>query len=497
MPEYSGYINPAEAKANPTLDWGSVINDVQSTLAKQEQQRELNRQTATKEANVLYGELSKVATGQSQTENEFITNAAYQAKKNLAEVDKLYRSGKIKANEYANIRGNMSKMFSDINESVKGLQDDYKKYVELSQSGNLSAIADYNQKQKGKAFDLSNKRLYIDPMSGKGYLATVIDSEGNIDKNNLIDPSWLKTNQSYYTPKVDVLGEVTKYAKDLGKFEYILKNPPAGGIWTTDNVAAKPEFNKWLEEATNAIAFDPVKRASILTDYAGTHTLTSDSQNKDADKIVMQRNLSTGLNTPVLTDKQEEEAKNAVKNAILVQVNKTIKQAENTWHGFAPHAPKEPKDQSKVPYVGEISYINKGDKTIGKVVPVSGVTIKRAPGVVEQVNRIGMKDGKLFMAYTVYNGSTSVNDEDAGVRGTYKDKEERIVYEDKDRNAINERLRFVGNGFSDINSARSYFGYGPARNENRSQSGPKAGSIVDGYKFLGGDPANPKSWKKI
>jgi hypothetical protein len=480
MPEYSGYINPAEAKANPTLDWGSVINDVQSTLAKQEQQREANRQNATKEANDLYSQLSKVSTGQSQTENEFITNAAYQAKKNLAEVDKLYRSGKIKANEYANIRGNMSKMFTDINDSVKGLQDDYKKYIELSQSGNLSAIADFNQNQKGKAFDLSNKKLYIDPMSGKGYLATVIDSKGNIDKNNLIDPSWLKTNQSYYTPKVDVLGEVSKYTKDLGKFEQILQHPPVGGIWTVDNVAEKPEFNKWLNDVANAVASDPVKMASILADYSGSHTLTSDPKNTEADKIVMQRSLSTGLNTPALTAEQEKLAKDAVKNAILVQVDKTMKQQENTYHapvGRAPSAPKEPKFFAGAPTV---------DPKGNVVIPMSGVNVKSG-NLTENVTNWGKvgNSGKLFIDY--------IGAGEFGLTG----KPIR-VYEGNPE--FNRRAAYLvnpstGQRISSIQEAKQYAN--SLGGTQQKTSTVQKGAVVDGYKFLGGDPANQKNWKKI
>ena len=54
MAEYLGYVNPAETKANPTLDWSSVINDVRDTLVQQEANREANRQKAKQETNELY-----------------------------------------------------------------------------------------------------------------------------------------------------------------------------------------------------------------------------------------------------------------------------------------------------------------------------------------------------------------------------------------------------------------------------------------------------------
>lgn len=460
MAEYLGYVNPAEVKANPTLDWSSVINDVRDTLVSQEKEREATRQKASKETNDLYNELGKVSTGQSQSANEFITSASYQAKDLLNNAYKMYTSGKIKGNEYNTIKSNMSAMFSDINTSVKGLQDDYNKYVELSQKGDLSLISDYNQQQKGKAFDLSNKKLYIDPTSGKGYLATVIDDKGNVDKENLIDPAWLKTNQSYFTPKVDVPKEVSRFTKDLGKFQEVLRTPPAGGIWTIEDASRRPGFGKWLDDSANAIASDPTRMASILGDYTGQYTLTGNASEAGKDKILMQRDLRTGMNTPVLTPAQEKEAKDAVKNAILQQVNSTLKQEEGTYRPpvrGGGGGNDKPEDPNKTTFIGEPSFINKGDKTIGKVVPVSGVNIKRAPGVVEQVNRVGVSNGKLFMTFTSYNGSGNSIGED-GMPLTYKKKKTYTIYEDKDRNNINERLRFVGGEFSNVDSAKSSLG---------------------------------------
>lgn len=396
MAEYLGYVSPADAKANPTLDWGSVINDVRDTLVKQEQTREATRQKTKKETDDLYNELGKVSAGQSQSVNEFMTDASYQAKELLNNSYKLYTSGKIKGNEYNSIKGNMSKMFSDINDSAKGLQNDYEKYVELSQKGDLSLISDYNQQQKGKAFDLSNKKLYIDPVSGRGYLATVKD--GVVDKENLVDPAWLKTNQSYFTPKVDVPKEVLKFTKDLGKFEQVLKTPPAGGIWTLDSVSQRPEFGKWLDSAANAVASDPVRMTSILGDYMGSYELTDDVKNTDKSKILMQRNLSTGMNTPVLTPQQEKEAKDAVKSAILLQVNSTLKQQENTYRaptggsGGSGGTPKEPKF-----FAGEPTVDVRGNVLI----PMSGVNVKSG-NVTENVTNWGKagNSGKLFIEYT-------------------------------------------------------------------------------------------------
>jgi len=457
MAEYLGYVNPAETKANPTLDWSTVINDVRDTLVQQEATREATRQKAKQETNDLYNSLNKISSGQNQGLNGFITNASYQSKNLLGEAYKLYTSGKISGKEYTNIQNNMKGSFSDINDVVKTMQTDYEKYMDLSQKGETSIIDDYNQKQKGEALDLSNKEFYVDPLTGRGYIGKIVD--GKIDQSSLQPPSWIKTNGSTFVGKVDIPKEIAPFTKDLGKFEYILQKPPAGGIWTTDNIAEKPEFKKFLDDAASSIASNPYKMATILG-QVGDYNLVDDPKQASKDNILMQRDSSTGMNKPMLTAEQEEEAKNTIKNAILSQVNKTVKQQEGTWRGFAPRSggDTKPEDPNKTTFIGEPSYINKGSKTIGKVVPISGVTIKRAPGVVEQVNRVGIRDGKLFMTYTIYNGAIGMSDDEAGSKSSYKDKKIITIYEGKDRNNINERLRFVGGDYSNIESAKSSLG---------------------------------------
>ena len=470
MAEYLGYVSPADAKANPTLDWGSVINDVRDTLVKQEQTREATRQKAAKETSDLYNELGKISAGQSQSVNEFMTDASYQAKDLLNNAYKLYTSGKIKGNEYNSIKSNMSNMFSDINASAKGLQDDYNKYVELSQKGDLSLISDYNQQQKGKAFDLSNKKLYIDPTSGKGYLATVKD--GVVDKENLIDPAWLKTNQSYFTPKIDVPKEVSRFTKDLGKFEQILTKPPAGGIWTIEDASKRPEFGAWLEASANAVASDPVRMTSILGDYMGKYTLTDDVKNTDKNKILMQRNLSTGMNTPVLTAEQEKEAKNAIKNAILLQVNSTLKQQENTYRPPSGGSGGSGGDGQYNPPKGQFAYkVEIPANGKGAFIPMSGVNVKIGPKL-ENIPTWGIDSkGKLFVDVVTGTKKDSYSIGDGSIVGETESKrysENNLEFKKRLKYLINPN---TGKRISNLAEAKSIFG-GTNTNQSKTNNDP-------------------------
>lgn len=389
MAEYLGYVNPAETKANPTLDWSTVINDVRDTLAEQEAGREAKRQQAKQETNDLYNSLNKISAGQNQGLNGFITNASYQSKNLLGEAYKLYTSGKISGKDYTEIQSNMKGSFNDINDVIKTMQTDYEKYMDLSSKGQTSIIDDYNQKQKGEALDLSNKEFYVDPLTGRGYIGKIVD--GKIDQSSLQPPSWIKTNGSTFVGKVDIPKEIAPFTKDLGKFEYVLQKPPAGGIWTTDNIAEKPEFKKFLDDAASSIASNPYKMATILG-QVGDYNLVDDPKQASKDNILMQRDSSTGMNKPMLTAEQEEEAKNTIKNAILSQVNKTIRQEENTYRApVRSGGDEEPKYTSIQPTV---------DAGGNVIVPMSGVNVKTG-GITENISDWGRvaNSGKLFINY--------------------------------------------------------------------------------------------------
>ena len=418
MAEYLGYVNPAETKANPTLDWSSVINDVRDTLVQQEANREANRQKAKQETNELYDSLSKISAGQNQGLNGFITNASYQSKNLLGEAYKLYTSGKISGKDYTNIQNNMKGSFTDINDVIKTMQTDYEKYMELSQKGQTSIIDDYNQKQKGQSLDLSNKEFYVDPLTGRGYIGTLKD--GKIDQSSLQPPSWIKTNGSTFIGKVDIPKEIAPFTKDIGKFQEVLKNPPAGGIWTIEDASRRPDFDKWLNDSANAVASNPYKMATILG-QVGDYNLVDNPNESAENKILMQRDSSTGMNMPMLTPEQEKEAKDAIKRAILNQVNSTIKQEENTYRPPAPRgsggsgSDKEPKYPSIQPTV---------DAGGNVIIPMSGVNVKTG-SITENISDWGRvaNSGKLFINY---NYPVNVTDAGGNVTKTVQSKQ---VYE--------------------------------------------------------------------
>jgi predicted DNA-binding ArsR family transcriptional regulator len=472
MAEYLGYVNPAETKANPTLDWSTVINDVRDTLAEQEAGREATRQKAKQETNELYNSLNKISAGQNQGLNGFITNASYQSKNLLGEAYKLYTSGKISGKDYTEIQNNMKGSFTDINDVVKTLQSDYEKYMDLSSKGQTSIIDDYNQKQKGEALDLSNKEFYVDPLTGRGYIGKIVN--GKIDQSSLQPPAWIKTNGSTFVGKVDIPKEIAPYTKDLGKFEYILQKPPAGGIWTTDNIAEKPEFKKFLDDAASAIVSNPYKMATILG-QVGDYNLVDDPKQASKENILMQRDSSTGMNKPMLTAEQEEEARNTVKNAILSQVNKTIRQEENTYRPPSGDSGGSGGDGQYNPPKGQFAYkVEIPANGKGAFIPMSGVNVKIGPKL-ENIPTWGIDSkGKLFVDVVTGTKKDSYSIGDGSIVGDTESKrysENNLEFKKRLKYLINPN---TGKRISNLAEAKSIFG---GTNTNQSKNKYTEGQI--------------------
>jgi len=384
MPEYLGYINPANVKANPTLDWGSVITNVQDTLTSQESQRQANRDKAAKEYSEVNKELNNISLSRGQDINDFLTSSVYRAKDINLETYKLYTSGKINSKQLNVIQSNIKTGFNEFDALGKNISKIQENYADLSEQGKSSFLADYNMNQLGNSLDLKNKIPYVDPSTGLMYVAT-LDKDGKPDLSKLDSPKWM-LSQGDIPVKLDVVSEIGKYTKDLGKFEQVLKTPPAGGIWTLEDASKRPGFNDWLENTANAIASNPIRQASILGDYIGGYNATSDASSKDANSIVMKKDYTTGINTPVLTPEQEKESKDAIKTAILSQVNSTLKQQENTYRpptggsGDSKSTDKEPKSYGGAPTV---------DVKGNVLVPMSGVNVKSG-STIENISNWGM-----------------------------------------------------------------------------------------------------------
>lgn len=346
--EYAGYVDSATVTAAPTVNWGGILTNLNKNLDANEAAREATRQKQATDTQKALEEINAMNVGQNQTGNEYITKASYQAKTLLNDAYKKYTSGQMTREQFNIIKQNTSSSFSDVNTYMKTLQDNYLKYQEMSQKGELSKYSDYMQAELGKLSDLSNKTMYFNPPDGKGYIA-VIDKDGKIDTKNTLETSWIKGGTNFFDPKVKVEEEVGKFTGKMKEFTRMMDARRGYGLWTVEDPTARPEFEKLSKDISSAVASTPLRMASVLTDFVTdkNYTYTKDEKEAAADpsKILLVK-TSSGVLQPQLTKEQIADGEAAIKRVIKSQLGYKETQVEDTYRPpvFAPKDEKKDKE---------------------------------------------------------------------------------------------------------------------------------------------------------
>jgi hypothetical protein len=355
--EYSGYVDSATVTAAPTVNWGGILTNLNKNLDANEAAREATRQKQATDTQKALEEINAMNVGQNQTGNEYITKASYQAKTLLNDAYKKYTSGQMTREQFNIIKQNTSSSFSDVNTYMKTLQDNFLKYQEMSQKGELSKYSDYMQAELGKLADLSNKTMYFNPPDGKGYIA-VIDKDGKIDTKNTLETSWIKGGTNFFDPKVKVEDEVGKFTGKMKEFTRMMDARRGYGLWTVEDPTARPEFDKLSKDISSAVASTPLRMASVLTDFVTdkNYTYTKDAKEAAADpsKILLVK-TSSGVLQPQLTKEQIADGELAIKRVIKSQLGYKETQIEETYRP-TPRGGGSGEKEPVIPKTTDINY---------------------------------------------------------------------------------------------------------------------------------------------
>ena len=372
MPEYRGIVNPAEVKATPVFDWGTVIQGVQKSLTDSEAARQANRDKLEKDTNDTLTSIGKVTLGKDEALNTKLTEAAYNFKGAVGDYAKLVREGKASQKDFNMFNQNAMDTFNQIDAVGKNAKAAYETYITESKAGNLSASSDYMAKTLGLAASLKDKNIILDPKSGRGFIA-------GKDPNDVIEVNWLNNERNLLIPKVQLDKELDAQAKEIAVFTRVGR-VGAGGIWTIDDATARKDFDLFENNVANGLTSNPLSALSVLTDYGDingqryTPTINADEAKKDPSKIFIQLNAS-GNPEPVLTKEQDAADKENAKRYLRERLKYEQKQVEETYRApvFAPDR-GDGKPAPVVPTTQDIRYTT-STEVGGKKASRSGFTM--------------------------------------------------------------------------------------------------------------------------
>ena len=408
MPEYRGIVNPAEVKATPVFDWGTVIQDVQKSLVDSESARQANRDKLAKDTNDTLTAISKVTLGKDEAINTKLTEATYEFKNAVGNYAKLVREGKASQKDFNMFNQNAMDTFKQIDAVGKNAKAAYDTYISENNAGNLSAASDYMAKTLGLAASLKDKNIIMDPKSGRGFIA-------GKDPNDIIEVNWLNNQRNLLIPKVQLDKELDAQADKIAEFTKVGR-VGAGGIWTIDDATARKDFDLFENNVANGLTSNPLSALSVLTDYGDikgqryTPTINAEEAKKYPSKIFIQLNAS-GNPEPILTKEQDAAAKETAKRYLRERVKYATKQTENTWRGWAPDRSGD-KPAEKIPTISDVQLSSSlKDPATKKFIPtqrfnMSVPIMDKSTGTIKTIKSIDIDPLSKNMDMTIETSST-------------------------------------------------------------------------------------------
>ena len=131
MATYYKYQNPSEIGAAPTLDWGTVINNVNQNLQNQEQQRYENREADKKLTNDILTKANEITASSDPNFGAILQKTADQMKSNTFIRYNLLKQGKISRSDYSIFNQNASSSIAQLDSFSKNWDKIYTTALDL------------------------------------------------------------------------------------------------------------------------------------------------------------------------------------------------------------------------------------------------------------------------------------------------------------------------------------------------------------------------------
>jgi hypothetical protein len=471
MATYYKYQNPSEIGAAPTLDWGTVISNVNQNLQAQEQQRYENREADKKLANDILTEINTISQSSDPTLGALVQNYAADVKNNIFNRLKLVQEGKDSRSNYKIFKQNASASITGLDKFVKNWEPTYKAMSELRAKGLTTKMADAAQDLYGGFQNFKNMKLIQNQNDGFTYTVD-IDPETNQPREGVFGvlPFETLNNIKNFTDlKINLTEKAASFTDKMKPFITVeMKN----GVRTleTPNQKDNKNYADFLDNAFNSIAFNNNVIADILTNYSDWKpNLVDYKKSNSADRVIAGK-LEGGNIVSDITPAMREEAKNIFEKQLLSQV----KYEETPKAEFAPSGggggggtPQKPPKYT--PEVSQPIWTDVGGVLKGSAISVDGVFIPKGSGIEERIDGASYEwdsnANKMLLKMTITKiagtETETVNPDGTVSVGTKAPQEiTRVITEKSDAGTFLRYIKKVpnpnGGFFKNMNEAKQF-----------------------------------------
>jgi hypothetical protein len=345
MAEFAGYVG----NQVPPVDWGKIGNDLFDKYNKIKEDREAQKTKIEDDYNEAFSKIGDYEQTTDQSLNEMIYKGVDEVRSAMKTQYDLLKKGAITMADYKLYKNTAMTDWSTLNKAVKGYGNTITGVQKIITEGKMSGLGQYNALTYAKLSNLKDAKIMVNPETGRLYRANIDPKTGTIASDSQVySPSAMLNPGNLVDLKVDINDGVTTFLKRVADYGVSI-DKGSGKILNIEDARKNPSFNKALDAQVNALTVTPRSTTSVLTDYVGDYQFfESDAQKKELiakgtpeDKLIkVQRN--NGVYEPVPTAKQEEVAKQYVRDQIEVGVG----YKETQTQGFAPQQPREVKKPS-------------------------------------------------------------------------------------------------------------------------------------------------------
>jgi hypothetical protein len=323
MAEFAGYIG----NQYPPTDWGKIGSDLLGQFDKEDQRRKEEKEKIDNDYADSFAKIGQYEQTTDQDVNEFIYKGVDEVRNGMKTQYDLLKKGSITMADYKLYKNTAMSDWSNLNKAVKGFGGTIEASQKLITEGKMSGLGQYNSLNFAKLGDLKTAKIMINPQTGRIYRTNIDPKTGKIaSPDDVYSPSAMINPANLVDLKVNLDDQIDPFLKRLEKVG-VAKNLGNGVIEIDESARNNPAFKEALQAQINAVTATPRSTTSILTDYVGDYQFfESDAQKRELvskgisqDKLI-QVKRKNGIAEPVLTDAQENVAKEFVRNQIEVGV---------------------------------------------------------------------------------------------------------------------------------------------------------------------------------
>lgn len=353
MAEYIGY-----RAADTQIDWAKLTGGLVSTIKGIETEREAEKAALDKLQRDNSNILSNTELGQSQTLNQLILSGSNDGRQSMMEWNRQLKSRQITPLEYKNRINNLMDSWSTFANTAKAfdkqMQEAMKRQQRDPETGKIvgSKLDEELNFKMAQYGDLRNKKVQVDPNNGN-FVIGQLDNNGLFDPSSIIDLRALSKPGNIIDNRVDLTSIVDENTKgweswtiELGAKTVtdalqnpavqrarldlangILSNPRSITSVLTDNTDGEYDFYYSGEDLKTKLQ-DRVAKENELNKQLGKPALSGDALNKfiesQQNKFILLAQDDQGVYQPNLTNKQVEDAKQTVLDAIDSRLERKV-----------------------------------------------------------------------------------------------------------------------------------------------------------------------------